>query len=113
MSLQLLSPAWEITNSDTEGVTVALEPEELDSKTVWVLFDELFELAMESLQSTLYVDCDNVRRVARIVFGKLITLDKKLRKSECRLVLCNVEPGLYRAFQAARLTENLEIREKA
>jgi anti-anti-sigma regulatory factor len=111
MSLQFLSCSWEVETVDS-GIMVTLGQEEWDSKAVWVLFDELFELAVEYRRPNLYVDFANVRRLAGIVFGKLITLDKKLRAVGCRLVLCNVDPGLYQSFRAARLTENLTIEGK-
>jgi anti-anti-sigma regulatory factor len=111
MSLQFLSCSWQVENV-ASGIMVKLAQEEWDSKAVWVLFDELFEVALEHGQPNLYVDFGNVRRVAGIVFGKLITLDKKLRKVDCQLVLCNVEPALYQSFRAARLTENLTIEGK-
>jgi anti-anti-sigma factor len=111
MSLQFLSCSWEVETVDS-GILVRLSQEELDSKAVWVLFDELFELALENGQPNLFVDFGNVRRLAGIVFGKLITLDKKLREVDCRLILCNVHPSLYQTFRAARLTDNLEIQGK-
>jgi anti-anti-sigma regulatory factor len=111
MSLQFLSCSWEVQTIEA-GIVVTLSQEEWDSKAVWVLFDELFELALEYGRPTLYVDFGNVRSVAVIVFGKLITLDKRLREVECRLVLCNVKPALYQSFRAARLTENLLIEGK-
>jgi anti-anti-sigma factor len=112
MSLQFLSHAWEVGTVDS-GIVVTLNQQDLDSKAIWVLVDELFELALEHGEPNLYVDFGNVRSVASIVFGKLITLDKKLRNVDCRLVLCNVNSFLYRLFRAARLTENLVIRRSA
>jgi anti-anti-sigma regulatory factor len=112
MSLQFLSCSWEVQHVDS-GIMVTLSQEDWDSKAIWVLFDELFELALEHGQPNLYVDFGNVRRLAGIVFGKLITLDRKLREVDCRLVLCNVEQALYQSFRAARLTENLEIQGRA
>jgi anti-anti-sigma factor len=109
MALQFLSYNWEVENVD-DGIMVTLSQRELDSKAIWILVDELFELALESGQQNLYVDFAHVRHLAGIVFGKLITLDKKLRDVDCRLVLCNVDRSLYQSFRAARLTDNLDIR---
>jgi anti-anti-sigma regulatory factor len=109
MALQVLSEFWS-ADAVHDGVVVELSQEVLDSRAVWVLFDELFELAVDSGLSTLYVDFQNVRRLASIVFGKLITLDKKLRDIDCRLIICNPDPFVYQSFRAARITENLDIR---
>ena len=109
MALQFLSHNWEVAHVD-DGILVTLSQRELDSQAIWILVDELFELALESGRPNLYVDFANVRHLAGIVFGKLITLDKKLREVDCRLILCNVDRFLYQSFRAARLTENLDIR---
>jgi anti-anti-sigma factor len=109
MALTLLSRNWDVEQV-SDGIRIALRQQELDSKAIWVLFDELFELAVESGKPHLYVDLQNVRSLASIVFGKLITLDKKLRDVDCRLILCNPDPFVYQSFRAARLTENLDIR---
>jgi anti-anti-sigma regulatory factor len=109
MLLPLLSDEWLVERLEN-GIRVTLNQQELDSKTIWILVDELFELVLKTGQTNLYVDFGNVRRLASIVFGKLITLDKKLRAMDCRLILCNVDPFVYQSFRAARLTENLDIR---
>ena len=112
MSLQFLSQRWEVTTT-ASGLTVTIAQQELDSNAIWILFDELYQLALEYGKPNLLVDFKNVRRLANIGFGKLITLDKKLRDVDCRLVLSNVNPALYKALQAARLTENLLFQEPA
>jgi len=112
MTLQFLSHRWEVT-ATASGLTVTIAQEDLDSKAIWILFDELYELALEYGKPDLFVDFKKVRCLANIGFGKLITLDKKLREVDCRLVLCNVDPSLYKALQAARLTENLLFQEPA
>jgi anti-anti-sigma factor len=109
MALQFVSHNWQVEHVD-DGLTVTLSQQELDSKAVWILVDELFELAQESGKPNLYVDFGNVRRIASVVFGKLITLDKRLREVDCRLILCNVDAFVYESFRSVRLTENLDIR---
>jgi anti-anti-sigma factor len=109
MSLQFLSHRWDVESIDN-GLVVRLSQQDLDSKSISILVDELFELVQEYGRPNLYVDFANVRRLASIVFGKLISLDRKLRHVDCCLILCNVEPAVYQAFRAARLTENLDVR---
>jgi anti-anti-sigma factor len=109
MSFHFLSHSWEVSNLE-DGIMVTISQRELDASTVAVLVDELFELVRESGQSNLYVDFSNVRQLASIVFGKLITLDTLLRKMECRLILCNLDPFLYQSFQTTRLADNLDVR---
>ncbi len=109
MALQFLSHNWQVENLE-DGIVVALSQQALDSKTIWILVDELVELAHENGKPILYVDFSQVRRIASILFGKLITLDRKLREMDCHLILCNLDPFVYESFRMARLTENLDIR---
>src|SRR5947209_3030894 len=46
MALQFLSHNWHVENFE-EGIRVSLHQQELDSKAIWVLADELFELLQE------------------------------------------------------------------
>jgi anti-anti-sigma factor len=112
MSIHFLSHKWEVTNLD-DGIEVTLHQQELDANTIADLVDELVELVRESGQSTLYVDFDNVRVLASIVFGKLITLDARLTKMACKLILCNMDSFIYQTFEATRLIDTLDIRLKA
>lgn len=109
MSFHFLSHAWDVTNVD-DGIMVTLSPHELDANTVAVLVDELVELVRECGQPNLYVDFGPVHVLAGIVFGKLITLNARLREMDCRLVLCNLDPLIFDAFAETRLTDNLDIR---
>jgi anti-anti-sigma factor len=109
MSFHFLSHSWEVKNLD-DGIMVTVSQQELDASTIAILVDELHELVRQSGQSNLYVDLGHVRLLASIVFGKLITLDAKLRKMDCRLILCNLDPFIYQTFQATRLTDSLDIR---
>jgi anti-anti-sigma factor len=104
-----LSHSWEVTNVD-DGILVTIAHHELDAATIAVLVDDLCELARESGQPNLYVDFDQVRQLASIVFGKLISLDGRLREMGCRLVLCNLDPFLYQTLRATRLTDSLDVR---
>jgi anti-anti-sigma factor len=109
MALQICSDNWQLTSLDQELV-VTVKRRELDAQTVSLLVDELSELARTNDNSTVHLDCGNVRRLAGAAFGKIISLAKKLRDRDGDLVLSNVDAGVYQSFRAARLTENLDIR---
>jgi anti-anti-sigma factor len=109
MALQLCSDNWQLTSSADE-IVVTLKRRELDVQCVSLLVDELSELAHVNENSTVHLDCGNVRRLAGTAFGKFISLAKKLRDRDGDLVLSNVDAGVYQSFRAARLTENLDIR---
>jgi anti-anti-sigma factor len=109
MSFHFLSHRWDVTNLD-DGIQVALHQNELDAHTVADLVDELVELVRETGRTRLYLDFSQVRVLASIVFGKLISLDARLRAMACQLTVCNVEPFVYQTFEAGKLTEILDIR---
>ncbi len=109
MALCISSENWHVANTD-HRIVVTLNKSDLDFKAVWLLVDEIAELANEHAKVNIHVDCGKVRRFAGTAFGKFITLAKRLRNREGCLVLANVDAGVYQSFRAARLTENLDIR---
>jgi anti-anti-sigma factor len=111
MSLQFLSHSWQVENLE-DGIMVTVHQQELDSRTLWILADELFELAQECGQPNLCVDFGKVYSLPSAVLGILIKLDKQLRNIWCRMILNKVGPLVYQSLRAARLTENLDIRER-
>ncbi len=109
MSFHFLSHRWEVTNLE-DGIFVTLHQHELDAATVADLVDELVELVRENGRTKLYLDFGQVRVLASIVFGKLISLDARLKEIACQLIVCHVDPFIYQTFEAGRLTEILDIR---
>jgi anti-anti-sigma factor len=99
MSLHVLSHPWEVQETEN-GSLVKITHRDLDVQTVSNLADELFELALESNGSNLYLDFEDVRFLASVVPGKLFALNRRLRETAKRLVLCNVNPALKQVFPA-------------
>ena len=100
MSLYVLCHPWEVQEIE-DGIVVKLTQRDLDVQTVSILADELLELALESGMSRLHLDFAKVTILTSLVLGKLTALDRRLRETGGRLVLCNLTPGLQRVFQAA------------
>ena len=101
MSLHILSHPWEVQEVE-DGILVKITPQDLDVQTIAILTDELFELAQESGQRTLYLDFREVDLVPSILIGKLFALDRNLREVEGCLVLCNLNPVLTELLQVER-----------
>ena len=109
MSFHFCSHSWEVR--DIQGGTlVTMTPRDLHPETTAVLVDELFELVQESGEPNLVLDFAAVHQLASVVIGKLIALDSMLREHRGRLVLLNVNPFVYQLFDAAQLTDALDIR---
>jgi anti-anti-sigma factor len=109
MSFHFCSRPWEVRDTQ-DGTLVKLTQRDLDQETVTVLVDELFELVQESGRPNLYLDLGGIRLMASAVLGKVLSLDTKLRGHGGRLILVNIDPFIFQMFQAARLTEVLDIR---
>jgi anti-anti-sigma factor len=93
-----------------DGTLVKLTNRDLTKDTVPVLVEDLFELVQENGHPNLYLDLGSIHVIASVVLGKMLSLDMKLRQHGGRLVLVNIDPGIYQTFQSTRLTEVLEIR---
>ncbi len=97
MSLHVLSHPWEVQETDN-GPLVKITHRDLNVGTVSILADELFELALESSGSNLYLDFEDVHFLASLVPGKLFALNRHLRGAGKHLVLCNLSPALKQSF---------------
>jgi anti-anti-sigma factor len=111
MSFHFLSHSWEVA-SVQDGLEVTLYQRDLDPDTLAVFVEELTELLREGGQPNLYLDLDNVRFLRSVFMAKLTVLDEQLRRMDCRLILCNLDPVIYETFQTTRLADSLDIRLK-
>jgi anti-anti-sigma factor len=97
MPLHVLSHPWEVQETDT-GPLIKITYRDLNVRTVSILADELFELALESDGSHLYLDFEDVQVLASVVPGKLFALNRRLREAGKHLALCNLNPALKQLF---------------
>jgi anti-anti-sigma factor len=109
MAFHFCAHSWEVRDLE-DGTVVTISNRDLDRETIAVLVDELLELVMESGQANLYLDFERIGLISSVVIAKMLLLDTKLREHGGRLILLNVNPSNYRLFQAARLTDALDIR---
>lgn len=112
MSFHFCAHSWEVRDLE-DGTLVSISNRDLDRETILVLVDELMEIVMESGQPNLYLDFDRIGLISSIVVAKMLTLDTRLREHGGRLILVNVNATNYRLFEAARLTETLDVRTPA
>lgn len=95
-----------------DGVAVVtLTDNRLDDSNVQGIGDKLAALVDDmGGQQRLHLDLSNVRYVSSMGLAKLVSLYKKLRAGGRQLTLCNVEDGVYEAFQVTNLTALLDVR---
>lgn len=94
------------------GVTVArfVDRKILDEGNIQQIGNELFAL-VEDGHRKIIVDFCNVEYFSSAAFGKLITLDKKVKIARGKLRLCSIRPDIYEVFAITKLNKLFDIRE--
>jgi anti-anti-sigma regulatory factor len=95
MSMHFVSHPWEVQDVE-DGTIVKLTQSDLDA----ALTDDLMELVLESGRPNLYLDLLEVRSLSSAIAAKLFALDRRLRDTGGRLILCNLASALHEALQA-------------
>lgn len=95
------------------GVTVArfVDKKILDEGNIQLIGNELFALVEEQGRRKIIVDFSNVEYFSSAAFGKLITLDKKVKAAKGKLRLCSIRPDIYEVFAITRLNKLFDIKD--
>ena len=80
----------------------------LDEVAVFAVGEQLFGLVPEG-QRNLVISFANVQRVASILLGKLVRLQRKLKESGGRLAVCQLGERVGEIFDTLRLSQMLNI----
>jgi len=83
----------------------------LDEANIQELGRELFHLVEEEQRKKLLLNFTNVEFLSSAALGKLITLDKKVKKAGGQLQLSNIRPEIYEVFAITRLNKLFDIRD--
>ena len=95
-----------------EGAAVKVTCKDFDALQPQGLVDELFGFAADRGDHVLYLDLDEVEYMSSGMLGVMIVLDRKLRDVGGRLVLLNLNPGVYEVFHATRFDDLLDCHRK-
>jgi anti-anti-sigma factor len=68
-----------------------------------MMAEQLFRLAAQLSGRDLRLDFANVEYLQSSVLGKLVTLQKTLSTAGSKLILCNINPVVYKAFTVTKL----------
>jgi anti-sigma B factor antagonist len=82
----------------------------LDEHTIQVIGEQLFSLVDELGRRKLLLNFGNVEFLSSAALGKLVTLNRKVREAEGRLVLCRINPTIYEVFEITKLNKLIDIR---
>ena len=83
----------------------------LDEANIQELGRELFHLVEEEQRKKLLLNFSNVEFLSSAALGKLITLDKKVKKASGQLKLSNIRPEIYEVFAITRLNRLFDIKD--
>lgn len=83
----------------------------LDEANIQELGRELFHLVEEEQRKKLLLNFTNVEFLSSAALGKLITLDKKVKKVGGQLKLSNIRPEIYEVFAITRLNRLFDIKD--
>jgi len=100
-----------ITVNALGNVTVVrcLDKKIRDDDQIQVLGDELFSLIDEEHSKALLLNFQDVEIMSSAALGKLIRLDKKMKKAGGKLKLCGICPNIYEVFAITKLNKVFEI----
>jgi anti-anti-sigma factor len=101
----------DIRVQETEGVSVIAFVAEkiLEDVQIRELGENLFPLVEQGDRTLFVLNFDGVSFLSSAMFGKLLTLQKKIRSKGGRLRLCNLMKEIYEAFRITRLHRTFDI----
>jgi anti-sigma B factor antagonist len=82
----------------------------LDQSNVQQLGEEFEALVDDYQLGKIVLNFQNVSYMSSAVMGKLVGLLKKVKAAAGRLVLCNIEEGIYEIFEIMRFDKMFDIR---
>jgi len=105
-------PNSRISVSSEGDVTVVelMDRKILDEVSILHISEQLNSLIVDASAPRLVVDFTNVDHLSSSALGMLITLHNCVREKAGRLVLCNIQPGIYEVFAITRLNDIFTIR---
>ncbi|WP_291169810.1 STAS domain-containing protein [Gimesia sp.] len=98
---------------EVSDVTIAkfIDKKILDEGNIQIIGTQLFGLVDEDGRKKIILDFSNVEYLSSAALGKLITLDKKVKKAKGKLKLCSIRPDIYEVFAITRLNQLFDIAE--
>jgi len=98
--------------SEVNDVTVVrfVDRKILDEANIQELGQELFRLVEEDQPEKLLLNFSNVEFLSSAALGKLITLDKKVKKNSGQLKFSNIRPEIFEVFKITKLNKLFDIK---
>ena len=102
-----------ITVHESASVSVVQFTDEkiIDSETIQELGEELFELIDKEQRKKIVLNFSNVEFLSSAALGKLITFEKKAKRSKAELILSNISPEIHQVFAITNLDKLFQIKD--
>jgi anti-sigma B factor antagonist len=81
----------------------------LDEQNIQLIGEQMFQLIEEDGVKKLLLNFENVEYLSSAALGKLITLNKKVKKVNGILKLCCIKPEIYEVFEITNLNKVFQI----
>lgn len=97
--------------SDEGGIALVrfIDRRILDEVNIQQLGMELTSLIEKEKRQKVLLNFSNVEFMSSAALGKLVSLDKTVRKAGGALKLCNIRPEIYEVFKITNLNQVFQI----
>lgn len=88
-------------------ITILMSPDRkiLDNQQIQDMAQEIFDLIEKENRKRILFNFRGVDFMSSLFLQKLIVIDKKLKRSNGRIVFCEMKPEIYEVFVITRLSQ--------
>jgi anti-sigma B factor antagonist len=101
----------EVAESAQVSVVKFKDQKIIDPEAIQELGDELFTLIEKDNRQKIVLNFANVEFLSSAALGKLITFEKKAKKSGAKLILSNIAPEIFQVFAITNLDKLFTIKD--
>jgi anti-anti-sigma factor len=83
----------------------------IDPVAIQELGQELFDLIEKDDRKKIVLNFDNVEFLSSAALGKLITFEKKAKRTGAQMILTNISPEIYQVFAITNLDKLFKIKD--
>jgi len=101
----------EVSESASVSVVRFADQKIIDPEAIQELGQELFDLVERDERKKLVLNFANVEFLSSAALGKLITFEKKAKRSDAQLILTNISPEIFQVFAITNLDKLFQIKD--
>ena len=101
----------EVSESASVSVVRFRDHKIIDPAAIQELGEHLFDLVEKEEREKIVLNCSGVEFLSSAALGKLITFDKKAKRSGAKLILTNISPEIFQVFAITNLDKLFKIKD--